>query len=276
MVQTVKSLWNTTPDVTPLASGLLDHVQVVEDIAWQRPTGLGLSYNCLDTAVPTELCPEPTTAKEFSNPSVIEGIEFAVYGGLVCKPFGFDVDTGKSEIERVFRLKESRGVERALMETRFVAGPTGPDGPLWDAAVDLTPDLFSPSAREGLAILEGYAASVYAGVPTIHAPYTVGSLLASQEAIEPQAGRFYSRLGSKVAVGAGYEYPNSSPGGGPTDDAERWMYVTGEVMVARSELISQTHLDTDTNDIVALAERRYIAAIDCFTAAVRVGIRGAS
>lgn len=273
----VNALWETTPAVVPLTGGILDHADVVEGIAHQNPRGLALTYNCLPTSVPTELCPEPTTTKQFENPGLIEGFQFAVYGGLVCKPFSFDEEKGLAEIERVFLLKESRGVERALMETRFVAGPndaaTGEDpDPRWPAATDITPTGGAVSAKVGMALLEGYAAGIYSGQPTLHLPYTVGSFLAGDKIIESQGGKFYTPLGAKVAVGAGYDFPNSGPTGTEPTNGERWLYATGEVMVARSDVITVSRQDLTTNDIYALAERRYIAAVDCFAAAIRVTV----
>lgn len=275
MTTTVEPLWDTTPAVSA-TGGVLDHASVEEGIAWQTPRGIGLTFNCLDTAVPTELCPEPTTAKEFQNPGVIEGIEFAVYGGLVCKPFGFDEATAKREIERVFLLKESRGVERALMESRFIAGPDDDPGVgvdlRWPAATDITPAGGAVPAKVGLALLEGFAVGQYSGQPTLHIPYSVGSLLAGDKIIEGQGGKFYTALGAKAAVGAGYEFPNSGPTGAEPAAGERWLYATGEVMVARSAVQSFVQMDYSDNDIIALAERRYIAAIDCFAAAIRVTV----
>lgn len=273
-VTTVDALWAETPPVSPLSSGVLDHATVTEDIAWRSPRELGLSYNCLETSVPTTVC-GPTANKSFGNPGVTEGFTFAVYGGLTCKPFGFDEETGLSEIERVFALKESRGVARALMETRFVAGPDDDAGAgvdlRWPAATDITP-AGGVSAKVGLAMLEGYAASLYSGQPTLHLPYTVGSLLAADTTLVPQAGKFYTHLGAKVAVDPGYEFPNSGPDGEEAEDGTRWLYATGEVMVARSDIISNVAFDYTNNDIYALAERRYIVAIDCFAAAIRVNV----
>lgn len=275
-VTTVAPLWESTPEVTPLKGGILSHANPVEGIGWQNPRGLTLSYNCLETNVPTELCPEPTTTKKFEAPGLIEGFEFAVYGGLICKPFGFDEETGKREIARVFGLKESRGVERALMETRFVRGPDDDAGAgtdyRWDPATDITPTTGAVPAKVGLALLEGYAASIYPGQPTLHLPYTVGSFLAADTTLVEEGGKFYTHLGAKVAVGPGYDFPNSSPAGVEATNGERWLYATGEVLVARSSLITNVQQDRSTNDIYALAERRYVAAIDCFAAAIRVSV----
>lgn len=283
-VTTVNALWSKTPEVTPLSGGLLSHVTLVEDIAWQNPKGMGLSYNCLDTGVPTELCDDTPANKQFNPPSVIEGIEFAVYGGLSCKPFGFSEEVGKEEINRVFSLKESRGVERALMETRFIDGPDDDPAPdddpdpgdgidlRWDAATDITPAGGAVSPQVALALLEGYSGSAYAGQPTLHIPYTVGSYLAAQQSLVSVGGKFYTELGAKAAVGAGYQFPNNGPDGTQSDPGKFWMYATGEVLVARSKIVNRSIIDRNTNDIYALAERRYIAAIDCFAAAILVSV----
>lgn len=274
----VSTLWDTTPVVSPLTSGVLDHADIVEGLSGPVPPAgaFGLSYNCLETDLPTALCPDVTEPKDFSNPGSIDGFDFAVYGGLVCKPFGFDKETGLAEIERVFALKESRGVERALMETRFILGPDDDPGAgtvnRWPAATDITPAGGAVPAKVGLAMLEGFAAGVYSGQPTLHLPYTVGSFLAADTTLVPQGGKFYTHLGAKVAVGPGYEFPNNGPDGTESTDGTRWLYATGEVMVARSALRSFSLLDQYTNDIYALAERRYIVAIDCFAAAIRVSV----
>jgi hypothetical protein len=48
------------------------------------------------------------------------------------------------------------------------------------------------------------------------------------------------------------------------------MYATGEVVVARGDMISQVTIDQVTNDVVVLVERPYVAAVDCFSVAVKV------
>jgi hypothetical protein len=274
----VSTLWDTTPVVSPLSGGVLDHADIVENLSGPVPPSgaFGLSFNCLETAVPTALCPEVTEPKDFNGPGTIDGFDFAVYGGLSCKGFGFDEETGLQEIERVFALKESRGVERALMETRFTLGPDDDPGAgvvnRWPAATDITPAGGAVPAKVGLALLEGFAAAQYSGQPTLHIPYSVGSLLAGDQIVVAEGGKFYTRLGAKAAVGPGYEFPNNDPAGDEADAGTRWLYASGEVMVARSALRSFALPDQYTNDIYALAERRYIVAIDCFAAAIQVSV----
>lgn len=268
--------WTSMPTVSPLFSTLLDHADIVEGIDYLQDRGLVDSFNCLDMATPTTLCPDLPGTKDFQPPVWLDGITFAVYGGLTCKPFGFSEATGLAEVERVFRLRESIGVERALMETRFIAGPDDDPGAgvdlRWEAPTDLTPAGGAVEPEVGLAILEGHAGANYAGVPTLHIPRTIGSLLFSDDALVSEGGKAYSKIGSKAALGSGYEYPNNGPAGTAPAAGELWMFATGEVLVARGALTSETAMDTTNNDIYALAERPYVAAIDCYASAVRVTV----
>jgi hypothetical protein len=80
-------------------------------------------------------------------------------------------------------------------------------------------------------------------------------------------------LGSKIAAGGGYGCPNNGPTGAAPAAGEQWLYASGEVLVARSEVISVGDVNRDTNEQVALVERAYVAAVDCYTAAVRVKVQ---
>jgi hypothetical protein len=42
--------------------------------------------------------------------------------------------------------------------------------------------------------------------------------------------------------------------------------------VARSDVFSSSDIDRVTNDVYVLVERTYVAAVDCYTAAVRVKV----
>lgn len=266
----------TRPDTTPLGSSVLDHATVVADghFGLHNNEGLWPSYNCLDTLVPTPICPDPlgSTLKTFSFAEWIKGFEFAVHGGVQCRTVGLDVADQKAEVERVFGLNEGKGVEQALLLNRFVA--TDSDAPVqWDAPVDVTPG--SPvTIQIALALLEGYAASVYAGVPTIHMPRAAASLL--NERIVWIDGKAYTRSGSKVAIGGGYDDPTALATG-------EWdLYATGEVFVERSETVSvQSYVlpgdgsgtgsdenGIPDNSVLALAERMFRVAVDCFVAKV--------
>jgi len=218
-------------------------------------------------APPTSNTATTPANKTFEAPGWQDGFRFAVYGGIKCKGPGFDMAEAETKTRAAFEAMESVGVERALMNTRFV------DGAAWDPATDLTPAGGAVSAAIGLAMLEGDAACRYAGTPIIHAPRAVASLLTGfQGSVVREGNRLETKLGSLVAAGGGYACPNSSPLGAAPAAGEAWMYASGAVSVARGELLIKSDIDRDQNDVYVLAERAYVAAVDCYTAAVRVKV----
>lgn len=275
MVTLIRESSITRPGTTPLTSSVLDHAEVAtnDHFGLRNDEGMWPSYNCLDTLVPTPICPNPMTGyKTFSYADWVPGFEFAVHGAVKCSAIGLDREDQQSEVQRVFGLNEGKGVERALLANRFVANEPESDtaGPYWEAPVDLTPASSMPMAA-ALAVLEGYAAAVYAGVPTIHMPRAAASFL--NERIMWRNGKAYTRSGSKVAIGGGYDST-----GVPT--GEWTLYATGEVYVERSGVISVQSFvlpgdgsgtgsdenGLEDNTVVSLAERMYRVAVDCFVA----------
>lgn len=200
--------------------------------------------------------------KTFLTPGWQDGVRFGVYGGINCKGVGNSMEHEQSELERVYLAGESTGVEKGLMTLRLATV----------AATDLTPAGGAVSPQSGLALLEGFASYNYAGVPTIHAPRTVGSLLGMNNQISKVGHAFFTFQGSKFASGSGYDLANVSPTGTNPAAGEKWMYASGEVVIARGDLIQQISLNQSTNEMFALIERLYVAAVDCFTAAVRVKV----
>lgn len=284
-VQIIRGTEVNRPVPSPITSSVLDHATVVDNEHWGLMNNEGLypSYNCLDTLVPTTLCPDPIAerqVKEFASAPWVPAFEFAVYGGVQCGAVGLDQDDMKAELQRVFAANEGRGVESALLLNRFVANEPGSDttGPYWDAPVDLTPAGKTISPVIALALLEGYAASPaganYAGLPTIHMPRAVATLLENQGLITWTDGKAFTKNGSKVAIGGGYDI--SEPDG-------TWdLYATGEVYVERSEQIyvnsivvpgdgngiGSDETGIADNTVLGLAERMYRVGVDCFVAKV--------
>lgn len=269
------------PEPDALTSSVLDHSTVVEksDFGLRNNEGLWPSYNCLDLLVPTPICPEPlqTTAKIFTTAGWVPGFEFAVYGGVQCSAVGLDKADQKSEVARVFGRSEGKGVEQALLLNRFVAnvqGSADPDGAAYWAAPDALGT--APSLLAALGILEGYAAAHYAGVPTLHLPRAVITMGFGQGALVERGGKFFTKAGSKVVAGGGYDDTTGAQGG--TMD----FYVTGEVYVERSEEINvQAYVvpgdgsgigsdqnGLSDNTVISLAERMYRVGIDCLLAKV--------
>lgn len=216
----------------------------------------------------------PVTKTFDADGSWQDAIQFAVQAGVICKMVGFDAGIAEGDLERVFTNKESVAVARALMTQRFIDGGSSN----WDAATDLTPGAGAVDPVVGLAMLEGHASYNYAGLPTLHIPRTIASLLMNKyDAIEYSGDMLVTSLGSKVAADGGYEDPSNGPDGTAPTAGELWLYASGEVVITAGDPISQGGPDLvesgDSNRYRILRERAYIAAVDCYTAAVRVKVQ---
>lgn len=272
-----------------LPSNLLDHVSPVEkaDFGRRNQQGLWNSYNCLDTLVPYPTCAnplddgEPEQPKQFASAPWIEGFQFAVYGAVQCAPVGLDKADQDREVKRVFGLNEGKGVERALRLNRFVAQlvePTRPDSPgVWQAPVNLNTSLTGKALTipQSIALLEGYAATIYAGIPTLHLPRAVLPVMASTGLLQMQGNQMFTPTGAKIAAGGGYDPDYTAD----AFDGTVQMWATGEVYVERSGRVEQSAYtvpgdgalergDLSDNTYVSLVERMYRVGVDCFVAQV--------
>lgn len=267
------------PEPDALTSSVLDHATVVDkaDFGLRNNAGLWPSYNCLDTLVPTAICPDPLVdaggvPKTFSFAGWVPAFEFAVHGGVQCSAVGLDKNDQRAEVQRVFDRNSGKGVEQALRLNRFVA-TTSDDPVQWDAPDDLGS---APSLLSAIGMMEGYAAAHYAGLPTLHLPRAVITMGFGSGAFVERDGKFYTKAGSKVAAGGGYD-DGTVPISGTME-----FFVTGEVYIERSEevLIQSIVLPGDgsgigsdenglpDNTVISLAERMFRVGVDCLAAKV--------
>lgn len=258
MVKIISGTEVNRPTPSPLGSSILDHATVVENdqFGLRNNEGLWPSYNALDTLTPVTLCPDPFTGfKVFGSAEWVEAFEFGLYAGAQCLAVGLDKADQKAEVKRVFDHNEGRGVEIALRDERF------------DTAVDITPTVSIPLIV-ALGLLEGHMATLYAGVPTIHMPRAAVVVLMGAGAIVETGGLFFTKTGSKVAAGGGYDID--------LEDGTWDLYATGEVYVERSSQIHEQQMvlpgdgsgkgvgenGLSDNTVVTLAERMYRVAYD--------------
>lgn len=271
MVNTVT--YPVAPAPTPLKGTLLDAATVSDGIDWLDGVGLYETYNCMEFLGSADFC-APTQDKSFTDGIPwIDGLRFAAYGGVKCRSVGLDQEDMLSQVTRVFNDGEHKAVEKALMENRFRVNAAGSGLPgSWTAPTDITPASGAVKAGLAVALLEGHAAKNYIGAPTIHMPRTIASLLLGVDGASMNGDTIETKLGSKIAAGGGYDEVNTSPAGAAPATGEVWVYVTGEVVVRKGPVNIKQAIDTGTNDVLVLAERGYIVAVDCFTAAVRVQV----
>jgi hypothetical protein len=212
---------------------LLDVADVHEGLAWIQPTDMFTSWNCHDVN-PVDVCAtDATPAKTFVSPALVDGLLFAIYLGGACKPLTAEVE---SNVDRVFGLRESRGVEQQFEQK--ILGPTG-------ATVSGSP----VSAAHALALMENALGDQYAGVGTIHMSPLMATLLLQDQLLVEVGGKFFTKLGTKVVVGTGYTSTN--------------LYGTGDVSVYRGEQVLVDSPDMANNTVNVLAERAYVIVADC-------------
>lgn len=271
----VKVSLPTQPAVTPRRSTILDVASVSTEFEWiDGVEPLWLSYNQMKFRDFVGFCVNVTP--DFDQAAIwTPGFRFAVDGGLTCKAIGLDRAEMLSSATEAFEMGESIAIERALLQNRFVADVEEYQGdPLdrWDSATDITTADTAVSIKAGVALLEGWMADNYVGVPTIHMTVTMASLLLAVDGIEWDGTMLRTGLGSKVVAGAGYDYPNSGPEGDDPEAGEGWMYASGEVWIGKGEVLPKQSMENSTNEVFVQVQRGYIAAVDGPVAAIRVKV----
>lgn len=243
-----------TPPSVVRRGSILDHAHIVEGVRFNDPAGLVWSFNCIGVDVDEVTCATTTAlTKRFDSPSSIDGALFVIQEGMTCKPFGFDMND--PAIKKAFEAVEPQGVSLGLYKSVF------------DTAVDITPGATSLPPVVALGLAEGKGFTDYAGQAIIHLGPGIVSQLASQNAIEVSDGKLTTALGTPIAVSGGYESKTAGK-----LDQDQWIYVTGAVVLARSEPVLQAELNRSTNDMVVLYERLYVAGVDCLNAKVKVKV----
>lgn len=261
------------PAAKPLPFGLLSAALVVPDA--DPHLGLGVQYETLacslahrtqDACVAEVTQPDPWLTSDEGQLLVV-GDAFYVYALHTCRPVG-------GGAERI------RANARARLDNGFGHGvEEGFEVSLADAD-DLTPTpgtAVHPMA--GLAILEEYAASVYAGVPVLHIGRGIGTLLGQLGAVVRQGTQLQTVQGAAVASGGGYGAAVEVGGATTNDAASRWMRVTGAVVVRRGE--PQDYMSAlpardvvapgeYTNDLSSFAQQPVVVTAECINAAVLV------
>jgi hypothetical protein len=225
-----------------------------EGVPWGDLVGLIESFNCVGIDVDTVNCSGfKGLTKRFDPPSFSNGVMFNIQGGITCKGPGFDLND--SALRAAFDAQEPEGVSIGIHDAILVNG------------TDLTPAGGSVTPAQALGLLESAGYLAYAGQPVIHAGPALVSQWAAFQAVRPAGDHLETLLGTPVVASPG----NETKTGGKLD-ADQWAFVTGEVHLWRSEVVQAADIDRTTNDMSALFERLYVAAVDCFTAKVKVKV----
>ena len=252
---------------------LLESVEVTNGLDWlvdtaKTPNAPGLfeSYSQMSFGSAAVLC--GTNNKTFANtPGWVDGFFMAAYGGVKCNAVGGGIDA--DEVRRIFEMGESTAVEAGLMDKRL----TNTVAQGFAAVNDITPAGGAVKPKVAIALIEGWMSRNYVGQPLIHLPVVIGSLVMGADGVALEQNVLRTKLGAKVIVGAGYDYPNKAPAGtNETDETVRWVYGTGGIAVRRGDLDVRDAFNQSNNEVTALAERGYIVAVDGPVVAIKTQV----
>lgn len=253
-VPLVRSVGPFTPPSRAARGSILDIAEVVNGTAFTGLTGMIDSFNCIGVDVDAINCAGfKGLTKRFDPPSFSDGEMFNIQSGVRCKGFGFNKDDPR--IKSAVDAMEPEGVSIGLHDTILIDG------------TDITPGATGVTPAQALGLLEGAGYAGYAGQPVIHAGPMLASQWAAIQAVRLVGNHLETHLGTPVAVSTG----NESKTAGKLD-ADQWAFVTGAVVLVRSEAVLAADIDRTTNEQTVLYERLYIAAVDCLVNKVKVKV----
>lgn len=246
-----------SPPITPMRGGLLTVAEVIDTDGAGGLLLNGVTYR-------SHLCgknrtvPAEGVTKTFDQQTTLTGTPFGTYRGVEGALL-VNRDGALVEAKSAHDAGESYGVERGLQV-----------GLLSSQAVDITPTPGTPvtNARFALGLLEQYAADNYSGLPIIS-----GNRLAVGLIPELQVGENYALHtihGTPVADAAGYA--TDGPGAAVAAAGTAWLYISGKITIWRGPGGTYEANDLKGNRVFALMERTYVPTVECFAAAILVGI----
>lgn len=189
--------------------------------------------------------PAAGQSKVFEAKGEVRDVDpFTLYQGL--EMFIFEQDQIKDLVTSAFNRSESTSVER-----KFQTNVLNP------LAMDITPTAGTAvtNARQALGMLEQSFGSSIAARPVIHTNRLGASLLRDLQVGSDY--KLHTKQGSPVANGSGYG--DTGPGGLVAGPGEAWVYVTSDVLLARSEIVTgEPVYDLPKNKVSYLVEATYI------------------
>lgn len=245
------------PAREPMRGGLLSVANVVDAI----PAGAayhGIRYQA-DPCGHNRVVPTDNSNKVFDQSVLVQSQQFSLYRGVEeAMLLGEDA---QARALRLYRASESYGVEAKVQE--LLLNPV---------AVDLTPTPGTPvtNVKYALGLLEQYAANNYSGLPMIHGNRMVVSLI--QDLTAGNDGKLHTVNMTPIVNGGGYG--TAGPGVATAGAGRGWLYATGNLTIWRGPELGPPDgvNDLKGNRSLGLLERQYVATVECFVAAVLVGI----
>lgn len=262
------------PEVQPYARGAFTAFDVIPVTDGHLLSGIAYdSLTCTADVLPlpVDFCNNifekvPTYGDE---DTIVRGCPFHLYAALDCRRTTLeDMD---ADVRKVFALGEQRALEAAIW-TNVIAQPEA-------VILNTTPGVDGAmSPVQALAALESASAGCYPGRATFHADRGLAAYYAQAACclMQPVGDGMQTNLGSRWALYGGA--PNTGPDGTPAPDGHTWVYSTSQLTLRTFPLyvpepamrLVKNPDGGQTNVPFALAERAYIATVECCRFAVLV------
>lgn len=168
----------------------------------------------------------------------VNSVDFNVYSAVECFGFGNDIEAFAPDATRRLEAAEETIVERYVWENVLPQNVT-------------KSPLTGLKAKRAAGGLEQAFGNVSSQQPTLHFGHDLAIDLRDGHVYD---GGLVSLNGSRIANGAGYALD--------LEDAERTLYITGQVTIWRGPTFVKSAFDTNTNKLFAVAVRPISVAID--------------
>jgi hypothetical protein len=164
---------------------------------------------------------------------------FLIYAAVQGRFQGYSIGEIQERANAKLALTASRWIERGLY--------TGASGGVRLNAGTATSLSATPvSAARGLGLIQQWISDTVGAQGVLHLPPVAAPAL--NDHLAASGPRMLTRLGTPVAVGAGYL--NTAPGGAAAAAGVAWLYATGPVQVNRSETQLRSVPDGQKADLV--------------------------
>lgn len=268
------------PPLTVLPYGLLSAVQPLPITTPHWQNGVTWRERCEDIHVTYDECvavtgsggppPEPPVKTSTFTMKTRGATPFTVYTEFVCSPVG-SADAATAASEALGR-KAPYAVERAfwtglaennvgIVYPHLAAATTVVDAQsITMQTVPVTGGVMHPG--DALGFIEQTLAACNNSVGVVHIPRR--ALPSFGIYIQSNGGQLRTNGGNLVAAGSGY--PGTSPSGAAPPTGQTWIYGTGQVFEAHSNVAVtgvRDSIDRTNNTVTMIAERTYLLGWDC-------------
>lgn len=202
---------------------------------------------------------------------------FLALGSYTCSTGGRPAGEAFEIARQRLLTWEGRQIERTLWTGITENGTLNPSFAFGNDTCGFEPIDISPAGAldpvTAIALLEESLGDLVACGGMIHVPFGLASYLADHHLLVRDDDAYFTPTGFRVVLGHGY--PGSGPANAPATAGETWIFATGPIVLARSNVIMVPNelpeaVDRLINNVTVRAERFYSIGWSCDLLAIRV------